>query len=93
MNLELSEIFISEKNNDLDISVIINCQEITIEDNERKELKKSITLTLKEFEKVLHIYNAFLSAQEEIIFFKSVNENINTTVCNLDDLIAHALNQ
>ncbi len=64
MNLELSESFQSENDRDLNIKVTINCEGITIEDDEKREFRKSITLTLKELEKLLCIYDAFLASKE-----------------------------
>lgn len=66
MNLELEDSFVSEANPDLNIKVTVNCEKITIEDTENREFRKSITLTIKELEKALCIYDAFLAAKEAI---------------------------
>lgn len=77
MNLELSESFQSENDRDLNIKVWFSVNEkkisdahtekkgsITISDDNFNEYQKSITLTIKEFEKVLCIYDAFLASKE-----------------------------
>lgn len=77
MNLELSTSFQSENDRDLNIKVWVSVNEkkisdahtekkgsITISDDNFHELQKSITLTLKDLEKVLCIYDAFLASKE-----------------------------
>jgi len=77
MNLEFSESFQSESDRDLNITVTFFVSEkeirdshtekkesITISDDNFPEFQKSITLTLKDFEKLLCIYDAFLASKE-----------------------------
>ena len=77
MNLELSESFQSENDRDLNIEVKFSVYEkqisdcnvektgtVTISDDNTISHQKSFTLTLKEFEKLLCIYDAFLVAKE-----------------------------
>lgn len=77
MNLELSESFQSENDRDLNITVKFSAYEkqisdcnvektgtVTISDDNTPERQKSITLTLKDFEKALCIYDAFLASKE-----------------------------
>lgn len=64
MNLELSDSFQSENDRDLNIKVTVNCEKITIEDDNFKQSQKSITLTINELEKALCVYDAFLAAKE-----------------------------
>lgn len=64
MNLELSESFQSELDKSLSIIVTINCGDITLEDNNYISHQKSIKLSIKDFEKALCVYDAFLAAKE-----------------------------
>lgn len=77
MNLELSESFQSESDRDLNIEVKFSAYEkqisdcnvektgtVTISDDNTISHQKSITLSLKDFEKAMCIYDAFLAAKE-----------------------------